>query len=239
MKEQINHNDLVFQNLSGGVEFGKRFLYHMVWAMQNYEFDYFLRMDDDYFFCLERFLHELPMPMRPMYHWGYVHCSRNIVRPDESMILLSRDLIEVFLNQDPYEIKGHPWADQMIATWVKDLDMPVLYNHDRRLHHGPPLIFMKNIAKHFQNVCVNFIGVHGSYPKDMRLLWRLKGKDVKFDAKLDSYSSRCKVPQQFNWTNFQDIWRYEPKKWINSPSWNTTRLKKGGKVYLGREGGQG
>ncbi|XP_065065960.1 uncharacterized protein LOC135691888 [Rhopilema esculentum] len=68
MKEQRNHKDLVFQDLSGGVEFGKRFLYHMVWAMQNYEFDYFLRMDDDHFFCLERFLHELPMPMRPMYH---------------------------------------------------------------------------------------------------------------------------------------------------------------------------
>ncbi|XP_065058107.1 uncharacterized protein LOC135685923 isoform X2 [Rhopilema esculentum] len=238
IKEQRTHNDLVFQNLSGGVEFGKRFLYHMVWAMQNYEFDYFLRMDDDYFFCLKRFLHELPMPMRPMYHWGYVHCLPNIVRPEESVILFSRDLIEVFLNQDPYEMKGHPWADQMIATWVKDLNIPALYNHDRRLHHDPPLKFMKNITQRFKKVCDNFIGVHGSYPKDMRLLWRLYSKYSRFYANLDLYTSKCEVPQRFNWTLFADVWRYEPKKLIDNPSWNTTKQKKDDKEYLGREGGQ-
>ena len=97
IEEQSTYNDTEFQNLQGGVEFGKRFLYHMVWAMQNYEFDYFMRIDDDYFLCLKRFLYEIPLPMVKQYHWGYVHCIESLVRPEESIIMFSRDLVETFL----------------------------------------------------------------------------------------------------------------------------------------------
>eukprot|EP00795_Rhopilema_esculentum_P003433 gene3433-1804_t len=238
LEEEKTHKDIAFQKLKGGVEFGRRFLYHMIWAMKNYKFDYFMRMDDDYFFCLERFLHELPLPMRKLYHWGYVHCLSNIVRPEESIILLSNDLIKKFLKQDPNVIKGHPWADQMIATWVQELNIQSLYNHDPRLHHHPPLREFGDVPERFKKVCTRYIGVHGSYPKDMRLLWTLREGNAISDGNLDKYSGKCKVPQIFDWRVFGGVWRYEPKKLIDNPVWDTTKQKGNGKDYGGREEGQ-
>ena len=240
LQEQKLNEDIIFQDLSGGVEFGKRFLYHMVWAMQNYEFDYFLRMDDDYFFCLERFLHELPMPMRPMYHWGYVHCLPNIVRPEESVILFSRDLVEKFLSQNPGDIKGHPWADQMIATWVQDLKLNNLYNHDNRLYHHPPLGNNVSFIKdQFKKVCRKYIGVHGSYPEHMRSLWKLREGKEYAGVELDEYTTKCGLPQIFLWNVFTDKWKYKPKKLISDPKWDTYKQDLDKHVYVGRQEGEG
>ena len=44
MIEKQTYGDIEFQNLLGGLEFGKRFIYHMVWAKQKYVFDHFVRM---------------------------------------------------------------------------------------------------------------------------------------------------------------------------------------------------
>ena len=236
MAENEIYKDMAFQKLEGGVEFGKRFLYHMIWALQSYDFDYFMRMDDDYFLCLERFLKELPLPMRSMYHWGYVHCIATIVRPEESIILFSRDLHERLLDQDPALIKAHPWADQMVATWIRELNIPNLYNHDRRLHHEPVLKFINNVKDKFRDVCKNFIGVHGSYPQYQRELWGLRN-GVEYDGKsLEAYTNKCQVPQVFEWTVFNTIWRYEPKRFIENPKWDTGKQGGGGKTYSGREG---
>lgn len=239
LHEQQTHRDIVFQNLKGGVEFGKRFLYHLIWAMQNYDFDYFLRVDDDYFLCLDRFTHELQFPMQKMYHWGYVHCVTDLVRPEESMILLSRDLVERFLDQNPTLIKGHPWADQMIATWVQELNLGKIYNHDTRLHHHPPLINIKNITFHFNNVCRKYIGVHGSYPEHMRLLWKLRQGKEYVGVKLDEYTEQCDKPQVYKWTGFINTWRYKPKKLIEDPVWDTYKQNQDAAVYRGRQEGQG
>ena len=116
------------------------------------------------FYSLDYFL---PMPQQKMNHWGYVHGIKNIVRPKESIVLFSRDLIEKFLVQRPLWIKGHPWADQMIAIWVRELHLPKIYSHDPRLHHTPILLHIKNVPAVFKNVCSKYIGVHGSYPKHM------------------------------------------------------------------------
>ena len=55
-----------------------------VYALTHYDFDYFLRMDDDHFFCLENFLHEVPLPMIKQFHWGWVHCIPTITRAEEN-----------------------------------------------------------------------------------------------------------------------------------------------------------
>jgi len=237
-QENEKYKDMAFQNLRGGVEFGKRFLYHMIWALQNYEFDYFMRMDDDYFLCLERFIKELPMPRRSMYHWGFVHCVPSIVRPEESIILFSRDLHERLLDQDPALIKSHPWADQMVATWIKELNIQNIYNHDPRLHHHPVLKFINNVDVKFKDVCKNFIGVHGSYPKYQRSLWKLRN-GVEYAGKgLDGYTNKCNHPQVFVWSVFGGVWRYEPKKFIDNPTWDTQKQGGGNQAYGGREDGR-
>ena len=239
LHEDKIYKDMAFQDLKGGVEFGKRFLYHMVWALQNYEFDYFMRMDDDYFLCLRRFINELPLPMRSMYHWGYVHCVPNIVRPEESIILFSRDLHERLLDQDPALIKSHPWADQMVATWIRELGIDKIYNHDPRLHHTPVLKYINNVKVKFKDVCTRFIGVHGSYPQYQRELWNLRGEKEYVQGKgLDAYAGKCQHPQIFEWRTFGPPWHYEPKRFITNPTWDTRIQGGADKPYGGREDGR-
>lgn len=238
------HKDMYFQPLRGGIEFGIRFLYHMVWAMTHYEFDYFVRVDDDYFFCLERFLYELPQPMISNFHWGYTHCILEIVRPEESLILMSRDLMEYFLSQKPHTMRCHPWADQMIGVWTTDLILnDFVFRHDRRVHHKP-IVSEKPQLRNTQNVCHKYIGIHGTYPDDMRLFWKQKGKGFNFSSvkerdesigNLESNSELCELVHNFNYFVFEPEWQYEPKRCIYNPIWDTRKqLVKGG-VYAGRQ----
>ena len=48
------------------------------------------------------------------------------------MLMLSRDVIETFLDQAPHLMRCHPWADQMIGFWVSDLGLNNLYQTDHR-----------------------------------------------------------------------------------------------------------
>ena len=230
--EAENYRDVHFQNLTGGYDFGKRFLYHMVWAMQNFNFDYFVRVDDDYFLCMKRFLSEIPMPPKKLYHWGWVHCNKDEIRPDESIILLSRDLIETFLGQDPEKILCNRWADQMIGIWANNIYLPKFYRHDVRLHHDPPAEFVEKF-KSEKNICSKYIGVHGSYPTQMRTLWRHKGHN-NYDANktLDDYSYFCWYETFMNWKLFHGEWRTKPKLCSTNPSWGGSF----GTAYLGRQG---
>ena len=239
LQEQRQYQDIEFQKLKGGVEFGKRYLYHLVWAIQNFDFNYFMRMDDDYFLCLDRLIGELPLPPRKLYHWGYVHCFPKIVRPEESIVMFSRDLVEMFLAQNPLTIKSHPWADQMIATWVSELHLPKIYNHDPRLHHTPTLLHIKNITGVFHDVCNNYIGVHGSYPNYMKTLWGLRKSEKYTNMTLNEHTTQCHLPQVFDWQGFSRYWSYKPKRFITNPVWNTTKQDNGDKVFGGREEGKG
>ena len=220
------YKDLYFQRLQGGIEFGIRFLYQLIWAMVHYEFDYYLRADDDYFFCLERFLYELPMPMLKYFHWGFTHCIPEIVRPEESMILLSRDLVEYFLSKNPQTIRCHPLADQMLAAWTTDLGANRLYRHDYRLHHIPVADQAPELRS-VKNICNKYIGIHGTYPQDMKHFWKNRGQSkMKFKSNkerrkklgnLETNSKVCKLVHNFNYLSFGFEWRYEPSSipyWI-------------------------
>ena len=226
------YGDMKFQNLQGGFEnFGKRFLFHMVWAMQNYKFDYFVRLDDDYFMCMDRFIREVPMPPKSVYHWGWVHYIKNLVRPEESVILLSKDLVKIFLSQDPDNMLCHKLADQMIGIWNEELHLPKFYHHDPRLHHDPPGQSLKKF-KTEQTICANYIGIHGSYPKLMRTLWKHRG-NVTYEAgkTFDDFAFHCPEDSVMNWRTFVNGWHAEPKLCKTNPDWGVPL----GTSYQGRE----
>lgn len=58
--ESAKYGDLEFMPVPKGYNFGLRLLWLMEWSVGRYEFDFFLRMDDDYFVCLKRLLFEIP-----------------------------------------------------------------------------------------------------------------------------------------------------------------------------------
>ena len=196
-------------------------------------------MDDDYFLCLDVFLHQLPMPARSLYHWGYLHCVRNLVRPEESIILLSKDVIDLFLGQDPFQMLCHPFADQAVAVWKQQLNLPDFYRGDSRLHHDPPASFLKKFQT-LSNLCHSYIGIHGTYHKEMRKFWKNRGNTTSKllnDTKiLDYFFAECAFKQTMDWRQFRPEWNYPPRRCIENPTWNTLHLIGKNEFYKGRGG---
>ena len=243
-EERRQHKDVYMQPLQGGIEFGKRLMYHMVWALTRYEFKYFVRSDDDYFLCLNRLMKELPLsPPLANFHWGYTHCKQELVRPEESLIMLSRDLVERFLLQNPHDIRCHPLADQMLGVWVTDMGILTLFRTDDRLHHAPIVDKSPHLRKE-KKVCNKYIAIHGTYPQDMRLFWRKRGDAIEEFASEKERdrtignvlmnSAECEIPHNFNYLLFEPQWQYEPKRCIYNPKWDTSRMNVVDGVYDGR-----
>ena len=137
INEQLTYRDIHFQNINGGFLFGIRFIYHLVYAMLNYKFHYILRVDDDYFLCFDKILYELPKSPIPRFHWGWVHQTSSVVRPDESINMFSYDVIRRYLLQDVNSFYYHPLGRQLIAIWTSILGINNLFRHDKRLFYSP------------------------------------------------------------------------------------------------------
>ena len=85
LQERDDNNDLVYipsiESSKDFFNFSHRLLYMFrYFALQkDYTFDFFLRVDDDYFVCLQRLLYELPFRIstRPLV-WGWMHCAKGV-----------------------------------------------------------------------------------------------------------------------------------------------------------------
>ena len=69
------YGDVLFSQSPGGTNFGRRILWVAQWASERYEFQYFHRVDDDYFVCIDKLLLELEFhrPKQKL-SWGWLHC---------------------------------------------------------------------------------------------------------------------------------------------------------------------
>lgn len=215
-----------FQPLLGGKEFGLRFLYHIKWASATYDFQYFLRTDDDYFVCLKKLVNELPLRPKQNLCWGWFHCEYNNTWMDESWMVYSRDVIEKFLGQDARTMLCHPHADQQIGLWLNDIP-DRLYFHDDRLNHLVPESFDWQAS----NVCYKHMGVHRAFASRMLQL----GKDSRDGAAvvpaLGNYSAYCQY-KIFNYREFQGgRFFYEPKPCVENVLWVQSH-----RLWIGDEG---
>ena len=80
INENRTNNDLEFMPIPKGYNFGRRMLWLMEWSAENYDFDYFLRVDDDYFVCLKKLLLELPHRPRKRYRVLLLHLRTSPIK---------------------------------------------------------------------------------------------------------------------------------------------------------------
>lgn len=222
---------MIFLPANQSFSFGNVFLYISSYAFAHYDFDYLLRMDDDYFLCMKEFLHELPHPVVPEFTWGHVHCDEKTTRLDEGLMMFSRDLLQKFLDQDPLKMKCHPLGDQMVSVWMNELNLTDILRNDVRLHHDPIFAKAPELQTH-RNVCRQYMGIHGCRPTEIRSLWKRRGQYLKRNLTLLEHTDVC--GKNFTWEAFNIFWRYKPKLCITDPQWNTSRLFKENS-YPGRE----
>ena len=214
-----------FQPLLGGREFGHRFLHHLQWAMAKYNFQYFLRLDDDYFVCFRKLINELSN-FRPKENlcWGHFHCQLGMGWMDESWSLFSHDIVETFLQQDPLTMLCHAHAGQQIAIWLNNISQR-MYFHDNRLDFDGNRVNWSEA-----NVCDTFIGVHHAYAPRMVQLGTNSADGAKPVPPLPNYSAHCKF-NTFNYRKMSARFFFEPRPCAEEPSW----VKNHG-MWIGGEG---
>ena len=224
MREQDEFDDMRFQNMVGGFMFGLRYIYHLVYAFLNYDFQYILRTDDDYFVCLDRLLYELPSRPLPMFHWGYVHLDRpSVIRPDESIAMFSKDVIAKYLFQNPSTLYCHAMGDQQVALWTANLKIKNLFRHDSRLLHDD-IIRDANAVLSKKSFCEKYIGIHRSLPNYMIHFWKYRyssNSTFHFAGNLMTNSRLIDTRGVFNWHDFGPEARYEPQLCIKKSVWTS------------------
>ncbi|XP_073227919.1 uncharacterized protein [Porites lutea] len=227
VSERNTYKDMELQALQGGWEFGLRFLHHIRWAMAKFDFQYLLRIDDDYFLCLKRLLEEISLRPKDNLVWGHFHCEAGITWIDESFLLFSKNIIQQFLAQNESTMLCHPHADQQIGIWLQDVKIKQ-YFHDTRLYHDPPASYAQQF-KNATNLCSSYLGLHGTYANTM---WAF-GKNANDGAKdvyaIPPFSSFCQATT-FDYRKIYPPYHFEPKPCKDNPSWNVAD-----KMFTGRE----
>ncbi|XP_068675190.1 uncharacterized protein [Montipora foliosa] len=220
--EKQIYKDIEFQPVIGGRSFGLRYLYQMMWAAVKYNFTYFLRLDDDYFVCLERLKCELRHRPTKMLSWGWFHCTfKDLIYVDEAWTLFTHDVVMRFLSQDPQRILCHPHADQEIPIWINSVFNKgdnLTHFDDRRLHHYPPARRVK-MFETLTNVCDSFLGIHGSTPELIHRFWNYSNDRAKEVTVLTDISQTCNKPFVFDISRMVKSYKFVLRPCVKNPQW--------------------
>ena len=201
------------------------------WAVEHYTFDFFLRIDDDHFLCLERLVYELPHRPKNSLYWGFIHCRERIVRVDEGWLMLTKDLVEEALSKLNSTLQCHPFADQAVALWMIESRYKVTYFYDNERVINEATAF-KATQYLSPNICDKYISLHGSYASFMRRYWNItrerrlqRSKTRHYDIPaIPRYLDKCPFDNSiFDFQNFWPEFRFETRPCKNDPRWSNSK----------------
>lgn len=191
-EEADSHGDLVMIEVYKGMN-GVRLVEVMKWMSKRFVFDYFLRLDDDYFLCLRRLVDDLeitylvedslPPPYiaqysHPAIYVGHRYCTKFGSRIDEAYLLLSAPLVNRVLSIPDLQCSVH--AGITTGWWFKpggqvNQEGDVEWVNDLRIDHngkwwqpekkgGAP-------KEAYPSVCEKRMAIHRSNVGQMDTLW--------------------------------------------------------------------
>ncbi|CAM9172753.1 unnamed protein product, partial [Scytosiphon promiscuus] len=181
LEEEIaEHGDLLIMDIEPGMNFALKLLWSMRWMSERFSFDFFLRLDDDYFLCLARLLDELDATLAAAEHplniyAGYRYCTQSgLSRIDEAYLLLSAPLVTRILVTPDLRCGAH--AGITTAWWFTKGNAlnqlgDVEWVNDFRLDHVGDL-FLSGSSKDFADVCVTRMGVHHAFSDTIPKMWQ-------------------------------------------------------------------
>ena len=91
----VNMGDILLLDTFSGFNFGYRMYYSFIWVMENFDFRFFLRIDDDQYLCLDRLLYELPFRKEKNLYWGYQHCNKGNFQSSPPVVFLRKDVLKI------------------------------------------------------------------------------------------------------------------------------------------------
>ena len=75
-ESKSNSNDTVLLKSFVGTNFGQRMYQLIYWLHKNYDFEYFLGLDDDHYVCLNKIMYELKGKNEKNLYWGKQACGK-------------------------------------------------------------------------------------------------------------------------------------------------------------------
>lgn len=209
--ESAAHGDLVLMDIDPGMNFALKLVWAMRWMSRKFTFDFFLRLDDDYFLCLGRLLDELDATLSiaespSTIYAGHMHCKHSATRIDEAYLLLSAELVRRAVVTPDLKCSNH--AGVSAGWWFTEGNVlnqhgDVEWVNDPRLDADgkylgrPPEPF-------FADTCLTHMGVHHAYPSKMLQVWEsakdkpgpAAGKTADDGSSLFRYidDGACKMP---------------------------------------------
>ena len=208
------------------------------WAVTNYKFDFFLRIDDDHFLCIDHLVYELPHRPKNSLYWGFIHCRERIVRVDEGWLLLTNDLIQEALAKFNTTLECHPFGDQAVALWMiqSKYNVTYFYDNERVINQVTAFNERDYLAS---EICYKYISLHGSYPAVMRRYWSIMKKSRLQNWKarhynipaIPRYLDKCPFDNKvFDFRNFWPEFRFDTKPCKDNSKWSNSDSE-----YQGRE----
>ena len=159
-KESIaNNHDIEVLETPIGRSFAIRFYKALIYADTYFKYDYFLRIDDDQYLCVDRLIYELKVRTTKNIFWGYAHCDP-IPRIDEGFLLTSSDLS---LQLTGKRLNCSTFGTEAISSWVYDLmdaGVSVTWFTDPRILHTPPVENVKELFTR-NEICQSYLSLHG------------------------------------------------------------------------------
>ena len=112
-ESHVNMGDIVLLDTFTGFNFGYRMYYSFIWVMENFDFSFFLRIDDDQYLCLDRLLYELPFRKEKNLYWGYQHCNKGNFQSSSPEVFVGKGVLKTCSKF----IGKHP-CRSVISAWV-------------------------------------------------------------------------------------------------------------------------
>ena len=148
---------------------------------------------------------------------------------DEGFVIVSNDLAQTFLREQNKTLMCHPYGDQAMSMWINDIS-GVTYFGDPRVHHH--LAARDHILQHYDDICGNFLAIHGSYPVEIEKFWvHSLSKDTKKKYPIPAITYPCgERSKTYNYMSFGGMYNAKPKPCRENPTWNIAEF------YRGRSG---
>ncbi|KAJ7387792.1 hypothetical protein OS493_001136 [Desmophyllum pertusum] len=128
LQENAVYKDIQMIPTKQGYWMSHRYLHALFWGYKHYDSKFYMRVDDDYFVCLNNLYNDLQYRTKEkLFYWGYLGCDPKMVAIDEGFVIVSIDLAKEFMKRNNsmccYPMGGHMIGIEnlFITQWRRNL----------------------------------------------------------------------------------------------------------------------
>ena len=148
---------------------------------------------------------------------------------------MTSDIVESFLKRKD-NLTCHVWESQSVGYWLKAISNLTTFTDNGRLVHlrsSSNDFSSDEIVEKRNEICHSILGLHQSYPDQMRLYWSVyEREDNITQYKIPKVIYNCQYKTNMNYMVWEDDkkWFSEPKPCKDNPTWRDE------KEFVGRDG---